>query len=56
MSAFYYNWFMMCRQNGTVTDAQLQTALDRGMLTQEEYMAITGYSTTTNETTEPPTT
>ena len=55
MSLFYYNWFLMCKKNGTVTDAQLQTALDRGMLTQEEYLSITGYGTTPTETTEPPT-
>lgn len=50
MSQFYYNWFLMCKQNGTVTDSQLQTARDRGMLTEEEYLTIM------DSTNEPPTT
>jgi hypothetical protein len=42
MSQIYYNWFLMCYNNEppTVTEAQLQTALERGMLTQAEYDQI----------------
>ena len=42
MSAFYFDWFMMCYSNEppTVTEAQLQIALERGMLTQTEYDQI----------------
>lgn len=42
MSQLYYNWFLMCYNNEppTVTEAQLQTALERGMLTQAEYDLI----------------
>lgn len=42
MSAFYFNWFMMCYKNEppTVTAAQLEIALTRNMLTQEEYDQI----------------
>jgi hypothetical protein len=42
MSQIYYNWFLMCYNNEppTVTEAQLQTALERGMLTQAEYDLI----------------
>lgn len=42
MSAFYYNWFYMCYSNEppTVTEGQLRTAYERGMLDQTEYDQI----------------
>ena len=42
MSQLYYNWFLMCYNNEppTVTEAQLLTAVQRGMITEAEHQAI----------------
>jgi hypothetical protein len=42
MSLFWYNYFLMCWKNGTVTKSQLKTAVQKGYLTPEEYESITG--------------
>lgn len=54
MSLFYYNWFLMCKENGTVTDDQLLTAYERGMLTEEEYTSLTGIDPTPTDPTTTP--
>jgi hypothetical protein len=42
MSQLYYNWFLMCYNNEppTVTEAQLLTAVQRGMITEAEHQQI----------------
>ena len=42
MSQMYYNYFLMCytKEPPTVTQTQLDTALQKGMITQSEYDAI----------------
>jgi hypothetical protein len=42
MSKFYFDWFFMCYSNEppTVTESQLNVALERNMLSQDEYQAI----------------
>jgi hypothetical protein len=42
MSQLYYNWFKMCYENEppTVTESQLLTAVQRGMITEAEHQAI----------------
>lgn len=42
MSQLYYNWFLMCYNNEppTVSEAQLLTAVQRGMITEAEHQQI----------------
>jgi hypothetical protein len=56
MSKFYYDWFMMCYNNEppTVTESQLQTAENRGMITPEEHQMILDSKAEEEETVPPP--
>ena len=49
MSAIYYNYFLTCylKDPPSVTTDQLQLALTKGKLTQEEYDAILASKPTT---------
>jgi hypothetical protein len=38
----YYDWFLMCWQNGTVTYDQLLMAVQYGYITEEERKTIVG--------------
>lgn len=40
MASRLFNYFLMCWVNGTVTDAQLQTAVDKGYITADEKLTI----------------
>ncbi|OPX87009.1 MAG: hypothetical protein A4E53_02664 [Pelotomaculum sp. PtaB.Bin104] len=40
MASKLFNYFLMCWINGTVTEAQLTTAVSKGYLTEEEKTSI----------------
>jgi hypothetical protein len=40
MASRLFNYFLMCWINGTVTDSQLQTAVDKGYITATEKQDI----------------
>jgi hypothetical protein len=57
MSQLYYNWFKMCYENEppTVTESQLLTAVQRGMITEAEHQDIVGNAEPTPEAEPEPT-
>lgn len=40
MASRLYNYFLSCWINGTVTELQLQNAVTKGYITQDEYNTI----------------
>lgn len=40
MASRLYNYFVYCWKNGTITQEQLQQAVAKGYITQEEYEQI----------------
>lgn len=40
MASRLFNYFLMCWINGTVTEAQLETAVSKGYITEQEKQDI----------------